>query len=139
MISIPSTHLQIKSTRLDFTPKPSKPPLESMEEEITSDSQLRKSFKQKKHLHKCLVTKISFRNNSYLLYSDFTYGKEGAVSDGSYYSENKLSSAAWKIEYNYGTQYIQGGGMVPGKSEDQNSYQGELGIQPGFMCAIQII
>ena len=29
--------------------------------------------------------------------------------------------------------------MVPGKSEYQNSYQGELGGQLGVMCAIQII
>ena len=36
-------------------------------------------------------------------------------------------------------QYIQGGGMVPGKPEDQNSHQAEIGGQLGVMCAIQII
>ena len=29
--------------------------------------------------------------------------------------------------------------MVPGNPEDQNSHQGELGGQLGFVCAIQII
>ena len=29
--------------------------------------------------------------------------------------------------------------MITRKTEDQNSYQGELGVQLGFMCAIQSI
>ena len=36
-------------------------------------------------------------------------------------------------------QYIQGGGMVPGKPEDKNCYQGELGGQIGVMCDIEIL
>ena len=36
-------------------------------------------------------------------------------------------------------QYIQGGGMVPGKPEDKNFYQGEFGGQIGVMCDIEIL
>ena len=50
-----------------------------------------------------------------------------------------MSSASWRIKYNYGTQYIQEGGAVPGKTEDQNYYRGELGVQLGVMCTIKIM
>ena len=43
-----------------------------------------------------------------------------AVSDGSYQAELGMISAAWIIKPNCVMQYIQGGGMVPGKPEYQN-------------------
>ena len=48
-----------------------------------------------------------------------------------------MISAAWIIDSNCGTQYVQEGGMVPGKPEDHNSYRGELGGQLGVVCAIK--
>ena len=36
-------------------------------------------------------------------------------------------------------QYIQGGGMVPGKPEYQNSYMGKLWGQRRIMCTIKIM
>ena len=60
-------------------------------------------------------------------------------SDNSYRQEVLMSSEAWRIKYNCGTHYIHGGGIVPGKPEDQNSYQGEVRGQLGVMCAIEIM
>ena len=60
-------------------------------------------------------------------------------SEGSYRADVGMSSSAWRIESNCGTQYIKGGGMVPGKPEDKNYYQGELGGQLWVMCAIEIM
>ena len=48
-----------------------------------------------------------------------------------------MSSSAWRIESNCGTQYTQGGKMVIDKPEYRNSYQGELGGQLGVMCTIK--
>ena len=73
------------------------------------------------------------------LYSKFTLGEARAGSDGSYKAEVVMSSASWRIESKHGTQYIQGGVMVPGKSEEQNSYQGELVGQVRVMCVIKIM
>ena len=60
-------------------------------------------------------------------------------SDGSYQVEVEMISAACKIESNCGMQYTQVGGIVPWKSEYQNSYRGKLGGQLGVICKIQIM
>ena len=91
------------------------PPLESSEEEGTTYSQLRKEFKKTKHRHKWLVTHLTFSNKLGVLYANFTAGNVRSGSDGSYRSELGLSSPVWRIESKCGMQYIQGGGMVPGK------------------------
>ena len=62
-----------------------------------------------------------------------------AVSDDSYRKEVGMSSAAWRIESNCGLHYIKVGGMIQGKSEDKNSYWGELGGQLGVICTIKIM
>ena len=62
-----------------------------------------------------------------MLQSNFTSGEESSGRNGLYRSELGLSSTVWILESNCGAQYTQGGGMVPGKTEDHNSYRGELG------------
>ena len=62
-----------------------------------------------------------------------------AGNNGYYRTEVVVSSAAYIIESNCAKQYIQGGGMVPYKPEDHNSYKGQLGGQIGVMCAIKIM
>ena len=50
-----------------------------------------------------------------------------------------MSSAAWRTGSHCGTQYIQGGGVVAVKSEDQNSFRGDIGGQIGVMYLIKIV
>ena len=62
-----------------------------------------------------------------------------SVRDVSYREELSMRSEAWRIESNCETHYIQGGEMLIGKPEDQKSYQGELGVQLGFLYTIKIM
>ena len=71
-----------------------------------------------------------------LLFSDFTMGRSRAGSDGSYYKRYGLSSCSWRIESNCGTQFIEGGGLMPGPSDTQCAYRGEVG---GLMGSIAVI
>ena len=82
---------------MDFTPEPSRLPLESSEEEGTSDLQLRTYFKQTKHRHKRLFTNITLSNRLDFLYSDFTPGQARSESDGYFCSKSGMKSEAWRI------------------------------------------
>ena len=53
---------------------------------FTLDEKLSISFKQKNHRHKCLVTHITFGDKLDVLYSDYTYNQDIAISDESYWS-----------------------------------------------------
>ena len=53
-------------------------------------------------------------------------GEARSGSDGSYGTEVGMSSVSWIIESNCGTQYIQGGGMVPGNQKTRNPISGNL-------------
>ena len=86
-----------------------------------------------------MISHLTFSDKIDALYSEFMSGEARAGSDGPYREEVEVISAACRIKYNRGTHYIQLGGMVPGKPEDQNYYRGELGGQLGFMCAIKIM
>ena len=92
-------------------------PLESAEEDVTLDSQLFTAFRRKKQQHKWLVTNLTYSNNLDVLYADFIDGQAIAGSDRSYQSEVVLSLSEWRIESNFEMQYIQEGGMFPGKIE----------------------
>ena len=69
-----------------------------------------------------MVSHLKFSDILDALYSDFTSKEAREGNYGSYREEVVTSSVAWIIESNFVTQYIQGGGMVSGKIEDQNSY-----------------
>ena len=133
------THIRTEATRMNSPPEPSKPSLESAEENGSSDSKLCTAFKQNKYQHKWLFSHLTFSDKLGALYSEFKSGEARAGTDSYYRAEVRLISAAWIIKYNCGMQYIHGGGMVPGKAENQNFYWGELGGKLGVMCEIQII
>ena len=86
-----------------------------------------------------MVSYLTFRDKLDVLSSDFTSGKEMSGINGSYRSDLGMISSAWNIKSNCVMQFIRGGGVVPGKQEDQNSYQEELGGQLGVICAIEIM
>ena len=58
---------------------------------------------------------------------DFIQGQCVAVSDGSYLPTHHQSSAAWIIESADRTEFIRGGGILPGNDQCQDPYRGELG------------
>ena len=57
-----------------------------------------------------------------------TYG----VSDGSFYPQTRTGSCIWIISTLDGTEYITGGGLITGRSKDQDPYRSELGGQLGL-------
>ena len=77
-----------------------------------------------------MISHLTFSGKLDALHFDFTSGDAMAGSNGYYRSEVGIVSAAW---------IIQGGWMVPGKTEYQNFKQGELGVQLRVMCAITIM
>ena len=113
--------------------------MESSEEDNTSDSKLCTAFNQTKQRQKWLFSHPTFSDKLDVLISNFTLGAAREGSDGSYREELLMISAERIKESKCVTQCIQGGGTVPGKSEDHNSCRGELGGQLGAMCVIQIM
>ena len=70
------------------------------------------------------------------LIQDFRNDKAIAVSDGSFHPEHKVGTAAWTIESWDGTEYIRGGGRIPGHPEAQGSYRSELGGLLGIAIGV---
>ena len=60
-----------------------------------------------------------------------------AVSDGSFYPNEKVGSAARIIITPDGTEWIEGGGVLPGPADVQNSYRSELGGQVGIVSCLK--
>jgi len=61
------------------------------------------------------------------LLENFNSGTALAVSDGSYYPYEKIGAAAWIITTPDETQWIKGGGIIPGPKEVQSAYRSEVG------------
>ena len=59
-----------------------------------------------------------------LLKSSLLSGKALAVSDGSFYPIQQVGACAWIIASSDGTEWISGGGLIPGP--EQSSYRSEL-------------
>ena len=76
------------------------------------------------HLHATPSTKK--------LYGSLLNGTALAVSDGSFFPEQKVGSCAWVLASSDGSEYIAGGGLIPGSADDQSSYRSELGGQVGI-------
>ena len=55
-----------------------------------------------------------------------------AISDGSYFPIERLGAFAWIVANPDGEEWVEGGGVIPGKIGDQNSYRSELGGQLGI-------
>jgi hypothetical protein len=62
-----------------------------------------------------------------------------AVSDGSYYPNEKVGATAWIIITPDGTEWIEGGGVLPGPADVQNSYRSELGGQVSIASCLHSI
>ena len=62
-----------------------------------------------------------------------------AASDGSYSPLERVGSCAWIVASKDGTEWIQGGGVVPGEEHEQNSYRSELGGALGVAVIMDCI
>ena len=59
-------------------------------------------------------------------------GTAVGVSDGSYFPIQKVGLCTWLISTPDGSEFIKGGGIIPGSTNDQSSYRSELGGQLGL-------
>lgn len=63
---------------------------------------------------------------------DIRNGTAIAVGDGSYFEIYNICTGAWVISSADGSQWIKGGGVVPGLNRDKNSYRGEVASLTGI-------
>ena len=75
-------------------------------------------------------------SSTVLLKESILAGTAIAVSDGSFFPLQKVGSCAWVVSSPDGSEWISGGGIIPGEPEDQNSYRSELGGQLGVISAL---
>ena len=76
---------------------------------------------------------ISHTTSTTKLLASILDGSALAVSDGSFYPIQKVGSCGWIISSDDGTEWIQGGGLIPGTADDQSAYRSELGGQVGIL------
>ena len=56
-------------------------------------------------------------------------GSSFAVGDSSFFPIERVGACAWIISSSDGSEWIEGGGVIPGSVEEQSSYSSELGGQ----------
>ena len=82
---------------------------------------------------------LSFSHSTDQLLCHILQGSALAVSDGSFYPDDNIGSCAWVVSTPDGSQYIKGGGLIPGPPQTQSSYRSELGGQLGLAAFISHI
>ena len=73
------------------------------------------------------------------LWMEILEDKAYAVSDGSFFPTSQTGACAWIISTRDGSEWIKGGGIIPGCKEDQDPYRSELGGQVGLAAFISAI
>ena len=82
---------------------------------------------------------ISSSSETDRLWNNIVEGKAYAVSNGSYFPTTSTCACAWIVATLDGTQWIKGGGLIPGNECDQDPYRSELGGQLGLAAVISAI
>ena len=82
---------------------------------------------------------ISCTANTSTLRQHIISGTALAVSDRPYYPNEEVGACAWTISTPDGKERVQGGGVIPGVSKEQNSYRAELGGQLGIANFIECV
>ena len=85
------------------------------------------------------MSTLSFTRSTLKLLGHLLQGIAYAVSNGSCYSINKTGSCPWIMSTPDRTEWIQGGGLILGYPEDQDSYHSELGGQLGVAAVTSAI
>ena len=70
------------------------------------------------------------------LESDLYSGRALAVSHGSFFPDSRIGSCAWILSSADGTEWISGGGVVPGQPNIQSAYRSELAGQLGIAAVL---
>jgi hypothetical protein len=73
------------------------------------------------------------------LWNEILESKAYAVSDGSYYPTYQTGVCAWILATRDVSEWIKGGGIIPGCKDDQDPYRSELGGQVGLAVFISTI
>ena len=111
---------------MDLPTELSGPSLDSEKEVDTPNTKVRTSFKKVVHRQKWMVSQLTYTDKLGIQQSNFASGQMRSGSDGYYRVETGLRSTEYRIESKCGTQYIQGIGMVAGKTKKKKAYLGEL-------------
>ena len=82
---------------------------------------------------------ITASNTTDKLWNEILESKAYAVSDGSYYPTYQTGACAWILATRDGSEWIKGGGIIPGCKDDQDPYRSELGGQVGLAAFISAI
>lgn len=77
-------------------------------------------------------TDLESSNTASLLMKCLIDGTAVGVSDGSYFHLQEVGACACLFDTPDGTEWFEGGGVIPGLSSDQNSYMSKLGGQLGI-------
>ncbi|GFH51334.1 hypothetical protein CTEN210_07810 [Chaetoceros tenuissimus] len=71
------------------------------------------------------------------LLKDVSEGKATCVTDGSYFESHNTMAASFIVISEDKTEYVMGGGIIPGEPEDGNSYRAELGGLLGISVIVE--
>lgn len=82
---------------------------------------------------------IKMSDNIDTLLYDISQGTALCVGDGSYFEFRDICTCGWIICSSDGSQWIKGGGYIPGLEKDLNSYRGELGSLVGIVNCIEAL
>ena len=72
-------------------------------------------------------------NTTDKLLDEILGSKAYAVSDGSYFPTSQTGACSWILATRDGSEWLKGGGIVPGCKEDQDPYRSDLGGQVEFV------
>ena len=73
------------------------------------------------------------------LLASINNGTALTVGDGSYFEDRMICTCGWIISSPDGEEWIKGGGYIPGREEDLNSYRGELGSLVGIVNCLEAL
>ena len=73
------------------------------------------------------------------LLASINNGTALTVGDGSYFEDRMICTCGWIISSPDGKELIKGGGYIPGREEDLNSYRGELGSLVGIVNCLEAL
>ena len=85
------------------------------------------------------MSNLTTSNSTDQLLCHILQGSAIGVSDGSFFPNEKVGSCAWVLSTPDGSEFIKGGGLIPGPPQTQSSYRSELGGQLGLAAFISHI
>ena len=122
-----SIHMAADSIRLLNTSSPTNDSSQEEEEVTSFDVVSISAPKVNWFMHR-----LKSSDTTSKLLSSLIDGSALGVSDGSYFPQEQVGSCAWILASSDGSEWIEGGGIIPGPKLEQSSYRSELGGQTGL-------